>query len=87
MWEDCHDASVLAWGVLYGDILHGMRCFNSVAQLRAPTGAHLATATGMLQARLQKVACEEGRGWLQFKEQTATGAWHGVQLVQFDSGA
>ena len=21
-----------------------------------------------------------------FKEQTATGAWHGVQLVQFDSG-
>ena len=31
------------------------------------------------------MACEEGRGWLQFKEQTATGAWHGVQLVQFDS--
>ena len=86
MWEDCHDASLLAWGVVYGDILHGMRCFNSVAQLRAPTGAHLATATGMLQARLQKVACEEGQGWLQFKEQTATGAWHGVQLVQFDSG-
>ena len=25
-------------------------CFNSVAQLRAPTGAHLATTTGMLQA-------------------------------------
>ena len=80
------DANLLAWGVVYGDILHGMRCFNSVAQLRAPTGAHLATARGMLQARLQKVACEEGRGWLQFKEQTATGAWHGVQLVQFDSG-
>ena len=86
VWENCHDASLLAWGVVYGDILHGMRCFNSVAQLRAPTGAHLATATGMLQARLQKVACEEGQGWLQFKEQTATGAWHGVQLVQFDSG-
>ena len=86
VWEGCHDATLLAWGVVYGDILHGMRCFNSVAQLRAPTGAHLATATGMLQARLQKVACEEGQGWLHFKEQTATGAWHGVQLVQFDSG-
>ena len=86
VWEDCHDASLLAWGVVYGDILHGMRCFNSVAQLRAPTGAHLATATGMLEARLQKVAQEEGQGWLQFKAQTATGAWHGVQLVQFDSG-
>ena len=23
---------------------------------------------------------------MQIKEQTATGAWHGVQLVQFDSG-
>ena len=86
VWEDCHDASLLAWGVVYGDILHGMRCFNSVAQLRAPTGAHLATATGMLEARLQRVAREEGPGWLQFKEQTATGAWRGVQLVQFDSG-
>ena len=40
----------------------------------------------MLQARLQKVAQEEGPGWLQFKEQTVAGAWHGVQLVQFDSG-
>ena len=86
VWEDCHDASLLAWGVVYGDILHGMRCFNSVAQLRAPTGAHLATATGMLEARLQRVAREEGPGWLQFKEQTVTGAWRGVQLVQFDSG-
>ena len=86
VWEDCHDASLLAWGVVYGDILHGMRCFNSVTQLRAPTGAHLATTTGMLQARLQKVACEEGPGWLQFKEQTVTGAWRGVQWVQFDSG-
>ena len=38
----------------------------------------------MLQARLQKVACEEGPGWLQFKAQTVTGAWRGVQLVQFD---
>ena len=84
--EDCHDASLLAWGVVYGDILHGMRCFNSVAQLRAPTGAHLATATGMLEARLQRVAREEGPGWWQFKEQTVTGAWRGVQLVQFDSG-
>ena len=73
-------------GVVYGDILHGMQCFNCVAQLRGPTGAHLATAIGMLEARLQKVAQEEGQGWLQFKAQTATGAWHGVQLVQFDSG-
>ena len=86
VWEDCHDASLLAWGVVYGDILHGMWCFNSVAQLRAPRDAHLATTTGMLEARLQKVAQEEGQGWLQFKAQTATGAWHGVHLVQFDSG-
>ena len=85
-WEDCDDANLLAWGVVYGDILHGMRCFNNVAQLRAHTGAHLATATYMLQARLQKVAREEGPGWLQFNEQTVAGAWHGVQLVQFDSG-
>ena len=28
VWEDCHDASLLAWGVVYGDILHGMRCFK-----------------------------------------------------------
>ena len=63
-----------------------MWCFNSLAQLRAPTGAHVATATGMLQARLQKVAQEEDPGWLQFKEQTVADAWHGVQLVQFDSG-
>ena len=60
VWEDCHDASLLAWRVVYGDILHGMRCFNNVAQPRAPTGAHLATATGMLRARWQKVAQEEG---------------------------
>ena len=86
VWEDCHDASLLAWGVVYGDILLGMRCFNSVAQPRAPTGAHLATATGMLEARLQRVAREEGPGWLQFKEQNVTGAWRGVHLVQFDSG-
>ena len=64
VWEDCHDASLLAWGVVYGDILHGMRCFNSVAQLRAPARAHLATAIAMLEARLQKVAQEEGQGWL-----------------------
>ena len=86
VWEDRHDASLLAWVVVYGDILHGMRCFNNVAQLRAPTGAHCATATGMLQARLQKVAQEKGPGWLQFKEQAVAGAWHGVQLVQFDLG-
>ena len=86
VWEDYHDANLLAWGLVYGDILHGMWCFNNVAQLRAPTGAHLATATGMLHARLQKVAREEGPGRLQFKAQTVTGAWHGVQLVQFDSG-
>ena len=85
MWEDCHDARLLAWGVVYGDILHGMRCFNSVAQLRAPTGAHLATAKGMLEARLQRVAREEGPWWLQFKEQAVTSAWRGVQLVRFDS--
>ena len=81
MWEDCHDANLLAWGVVYGDILHGMRCFDSVALLRAPTRAHLATAKGMRQARLQKVAQEEGPGWLQLKEQTVARAWHGVQLV------
>ena len=57
VWEDCHDAGLLAWGVVYGDILHGMRCFDSVAQLRAPTAAHLATTASMLQARLQRVAC------------------------------
>ena len=68
------------------DILHGMRCCNNVAQLRAPTGALLAAATGMLQAPLQKLARDEGPGWLQCKEQTVVGAWHGVQLVQFDSG-
>ena len=42
VWEDSHDAIWLAWGVVYGDILHGMWCFKSVAQLRAPTGAHVA---------------------------------------------
>ena len=40
----------------------------------------------MLQARLQKVAREEGPGWLHFKEQNVAGAWHGVQLVHVDSG-
>ena len=83
VWEDCHDANLLAWGVVYGDILHGIRCFNNVAQLRALTSAHLATARDMLQAELQKVAREEGPGWLQFKEQTVAHAWHGVQLVRF----
>ena len=32
VWQDCHDASLLAWGVFYGVILHGMRCFNNVTQ-------------------------------------------------------
>ena len=86
MWKDCHDASLLASGVVYGNIQHGMRCVNCVAQLRAPIGAILASTTGILQARLEKAACEEGPGWLQFKAQTVTGAWHGVQMVQFDSG-
>ena len=36
VWEDCHDASLLASGVVYADILHDMRSFNSVAQLRVP---------------------------------------------------
>ena len=86
VWEDCHDASLLAWGVVHGDIRHGMRCFNSVGQIRAPTCAHLVTAIGMLEAWLHRVAREEGPGWLQFRHQTVTGAWRGVQLVQFDSG-
>ena len=85
MWEDCHDAGLLSWAVVYGDILHGTRSFNNVAQLHAPTGAHLTKATEMLQARVEKVAREEGPGWTQFKEQTVTGAWHGVELVRFDA--
>ena len=40
----------------------------------------------MLQARLQKVACSEGRSWLQFKAQAVIGEWHGVQFVQVDAG-
>ena len=56
VWEDHNDASLLAWGVVYGNILHGIRCFNNIAWLHAPTGAHLATATDMLQARVQRVA-------------------------------
>ena len=39
----------------------------------------------MLQARVEKVAREEGPRWIQFKEQTVTGAWHGVELVRFDT--
>ena len=57
-------AALVAWGPVYGDILHGMRCFNNVAQLRVPIGAYFAFATDMLQAPLQKVAREEGPGWL-----------------------
>ena len=87
VWEDCHDAGLLSWAVVYGDILHGTRSFNNVAQLHAPTGAHLTKATEMLQARVEKVAREEGPGWTQFKEQTVTSAWHGVELVRFDTDA
>ena len=47
VWEDCHDAGLLSWAVVYGDILHGTRSFNNVAQLHAPTGAHLTKATKM----------------------------------------
>ena len=85
VWEDCHDARLLSWAVVYGHILHITRSFNNVAQLHAPTGPHLTKATEMLQARVEKVAREEGPGWTQFKEQTVTGAWHGVQLVRFDT--
>ena len=85
VWEDCHDAGLLSWAVVYGDILHGTRSFNNVAQLHAPTGAHLTKATEMLQARVEKVAREEGPGWTQLKEQAVTGAWHGVELVRFDT--
>ena len=58
VWEDCHDASLLSWAVVCGDILHGTRSFNNVAQLHAPTGAHLTKATEMLQARVENVARE-----------------------------
>ena len=85
VWEDCHDAGLLSWRVVYGDILHGTRSFNNVAQLHGPTGAHLTKATEMLQAWMEKVARDEGPGWTQFKEQTVTGAWHGVELVRFDT--
>ena len=83
--EDCHDAGLLSWAVVSGDILHGTRGFKNVARLHAPTGAHLAKATEMLQARVEKVAREEGPGWCHFKEQIATGAWHGVELVRFNA--
>ena len=84
VWEDCHDAGLLSWALVYGDILHGTHSFNNVAQLHAPTSAHLTKATEMLQPRVEKVAREEGLGCTQFKEQTVTGAWHGVELVRFD---
>ena len=83
--EDCHDAGLLSWAVVYGDILHGTRSFNKVAQLHAPTGARLTKATEMSLARVEKVAREEGPQWTQFKEQTVTGAWHDVELVRFDT--
>ena len=63
VWEDCHDVGLLSWTVVYGDILHSTRGFNNVAQMHAPTGAHLAKAIKMLQARVEKVAREEGPGW------------------------
>ena len=63
VWEDCHDVGLLLWTVVYGDILHSTRGFNNVAQMHAPTGAHLAKAIKMLQARVKKVAREEGPGW------------------------
>ena len=85
VWEDCHDAGLLSWAVVYGDIVHGTRSFNNVAKLHAPTGAHRTKAAEMLQARVTKVAREEGQRWTQFKEQTMTGAWHCVQLVRFDT--
>ena len=52
VWKVCDDAPLLAWGFFGGDILHGMLYFNNVAHLRVPTGAHPATATNMLQARV-----------------------------------
>ena len=85
VWEDSHDAGLLSWALVYGDILHGTRSFTNVAQLHAPTGAHLTKATEMLQAQVEKLAREEGPGWTQFKEETVTGACHGVELVRFDT--
>ena len=46
----------LRGGLVYWNILHGMRCSNNLVQPCAPAGAHLATATDRLKARLQKVA-------------------------------
>ena len=83
--DDCHDAGLLSWVVVYGEILHGTRSFNNVAQFHAPTGAHLTKATEMLQAQVEKVASEGGPGWTQFKEQAVTGARHSVELVRFDT--
>ena len=64
MWEECHDATLVAWGVVYGDTPHGMPCFNNVGELRAPTGAHVATAINKLHAWLDKMAREEVPAWL-----------------------
>ena len=83
VWEDCHDAGLLSRAVVHGDILHGTRSFDNAAQLHAPIGAHLTKATEMLQARVENMAREEGPRWTEFKEQTVTGAWHGVKLVRF----
>ena len=85
VWEDCHDAGLLSWAVVYGDIPHGTHSFNNVPQLHAQTGIHLTKATEMLQARVEKVAREDGPGWTQFEDQSVTGAWHGVELVLFDT--
>ena len=63
VWDDCHDAVLQSWAVVYGDILHGTHTFNNVAQLHARTGAHLTKATEMVQARVEKVArVKRGRG-------------------------
>ena len=31
VWEECHDATLLACGVVYDAIVHCMPCFNNVA--------------------------------------------------------
>ena len=67
VWEDCHDAGLLSRAVVYGDILHGTRSFNNVAQLHAPTGAHLTKATEMLQARWKRWRGRRGKGGLKSK--------------------
>ena len=78
VWDHCHNAGLLLWAVVYADILHNTCGFNNVAHLHAPTAAHVAKATEMLKARVEKVPREEGPGWSHFKEQAMTGTWHGA---------